>query len=423
MQLCVFEDAEVCFLEPLTLTRPAFDLRCGAYSLWQRQQAYFKPERVGTLVRSTLTALCQLTYPDLAINDRASFGDGAAVFVNARWLPPSGSAPDRMTPRTALVGEQLAYAVVPADQLPPSQWDALPEYLNRWKQSLPQESAGGAMIDYPWDLVERNADILCADFPRGGRAARALPEGVQVVGPRDQVLIDPTATIEPMVVANTTEGPVVIDRDAVVQAFSRLEGPCYIGPGTWVVGGKIRGSSIGPMCRVGGEVESTIIQGYSNKYHDGFLGHSYLGEWVNLAAGTQVSDLRNDYAPIKVTIHGQKVDTGLTKVGAFIGDHSKTGLTALLNTGTVMGAFCNLLPTGRLSPRVLPSFCEYRQGQIQPRSDWRAMLTTAAKVMQRRGRELTSAHTDLFITLYDQTAPQRKQVLREGEYPALRKSM
>jgi UDP-N-acetylglucosamine diphosphorylase/glucosamine-1-phosphate N-acetyltransferase len=243
------------------------------------------------------------------------------------------------------------------------------------------------------------------------------------MGPRDQLGIDPTATVEPMVVANTTEGPVVIGHGAVIQAFSRLEGPCYIGPGCWVLGGKVKGSSIGPQCRIGGEVEYTIIQGYSNKYHDGFLGHSYLGEWVNLAAGTQVSDLRNDYAPVKVTIHGQKVDTGLTKVGAYIGDHSKTGLTALLNTGTVVGAFCNLLPTGRLLPRVLPSFCEYRQGQIQPRSDWREMLTTAAKVMQRRGRELTSAHTDLFNTLYDQTAPQRKQVLREGEYLALRKSM
>lgn len=421
MRLCVFEDAEVAFLEPLTLTRPAFDLRCGAYTLWQRQQGYFKTDRVSALVRPTLAALCRLNHPGVTVNE-APPGGGVAVLANARWLPPAGPSPDVTTPGVALAGDQLAYAVVPADQFPLSWPEALPECLNRWKESLPHRSAGGAMIDFPWDLVERNAEMLCADFGTG-RAERPLPEGVRVVGPRDQFLVDPTATVEPMVVANTTDGPVVIDQGAVVQAFSRLEGPCYIGPGSWVVGGKVKGSSIGPMSRIGGEVEYTIIQGYSNKYHDGFLGHSYLGEWVNLAAGTQVSDLRNDYAPVKVTIHGQKVDTGLTKVGAFIGDHSKTGLTALLNTGTVIGAFCNLLPTGRLLPRVLPSFCEYRQGQIQPRSDWREMLTTAAKVMQRRGRELTSAHTDLFNTLYDQTAPQRKQVLREGEFLALRKSM
>ncbi len=422
MHLCVFEDAEVAFLEPLTLTRPAFDLRCGAYTLWQRQQTYFKAARVSALVRPTLAALCQLTHPGLTVNSPAVPEGGMAVFVNARWLPPGGAAPEPATPHVALVGDQLAYAVIPADRFPVDGFGGLPECLLRWKESLPHRTAGGALIDFPWDLVERNAEMLCTDFG-SGRAACPLPEGVRVVGPRDQFLVDPTATIEPMVVANTTEGPVVIDRGAVVQAFSRLEGPCYIGPGSWVVGGKVKGSSIGPQCRIGGEVEYTVIQGYSNKYHDGFLGHSYLGEWVNLAAGTQVSDLRNDYAPVKVTIHGQKVDTGITKVGAFIGDHSKTGLTALLNTGTVIGAFCNLLPTGRLLPRVLPSFCEYRQGQIQPRSDWREMLTTAAKVMQRRGRELTSAHTDLFNTLYDQTAPQRKQVLREGEYLALRKSM
>ena len=100
-------------------------------------------------------------------------------------------------------------------------------------------------------------------------------------------------------VADTTGGPVVIDREAVVTAFTRLEGPCYIGPRTQVHGAKIRaGTTLGPDCRIGGEVEASIVQGHSNKYHDGFLGHAYLGEWVNLGAGTQNSDLRNDYGEV-----------------------------------------------------------------------------------------------------------------------------
>src|SRR5205085_8278996 len=110
--------------------------------------------------------------------------------------------------------------------------------------------------------------------------------------------IDPTARLDPMVVVDTTGGPVVIDAEVVVHAFSRLEGPCYVGPGCQVLGAKVRaGTSLGPGCRVGGEVDASIILGRSNKYHDGFLGHSYVGEWVNLGAGTHTSDLRNDYGP------------------------------------------------------------------------------------------------------------------------------
>jgi hypothetical protein len=177
------------------------------------------------------------------------------------------------------------------------------------------------------------------------------------------------------------------------------------------------------MCRVGGEIEASIMHGYSNKYHDGFLGHSYVGEWVNLAAGTQVSDLRNDYGTVPVTVNGTKLDSQSSKVGSFIGDHTKTGLNVLLNTGTVVGAFCNLLPSGALLPKVIPSFCRYYHGQVQARSDWREMINTAAKVMQRRGQELTSTHSALMNVLYDQTAAQRKQALREGEQRRLRQSM
>ena len=103
---------------------------------------------------------------------------------------------------------------------------------------------------------------------------------------------DAGAAIEPFVVADTRNGPVLVDAGAVVHSFSRLEGPCYVGPESWVLGAKLRGGTVGPRCRVGGEFEASILHANSNKYHDGFLGHSYVGEWVNLGAGTQISDLR-----------------------------------------------------------------------------------------------------------------------------------
>jgi UDP-N-acetylglucosamine diphosphorylase / glucose-1-phosphate thymidylyltransferase / UDP-N-acetylgalactosamine diphosphorylase / glucosamine-1-phosphate N-acetyltransferase / galactosamine-1-phosphate N-acetyltransferase len=420
MRICLFEDQQVDFLEPLALTRAAFHLRCGAYSLMQRHHIYFAATEVGAIVRPHLADLCRWMHPDMAVNDSAWLGGVATVMVNGRWLPPEGQYEDPVTPRVALVGEQVAYVVPPKDTQSESAPESVADSLEHWKQALPHVQAGGWMIDYPWDLIEHNGDLLCRDFPHGSRPS-ASRDGLPLVGPRDRLFVDPSATVDPMVVADTTHGPVVIEREAVVHAFTRLEGPCYIGPGSWVLGAKVRGhTTIGPMCRVGGEIEASIIHGYSNKYHDGFLGHSYVGEWVNLAAGTQVSDLRNDYGRVPVTLNGTKLDTGQSKIGSFIGDHSKTGLSVLLNTGTVVGAFCNLLPSGSFLPKAIPSFCRYYRGQVQARSDWREMITTAAKVMQRRGQELTDIHTTLFNVLYDQTAAQRKQALREGEQRRLR---
>jgi UDP-N-acetylglucosamine diphosphorylase/glucosamine-1-phosphate N-acetyltransferase len=219
------------------------------------------------------------------------------------------------------------------------------------------------------------------------------------------------------VVLDTRKGPIFLDRDVVVQAFTRIEGPCYLGPGTQVFGAKIKGSSIGPMCRVGGEIEASIMHAYSNKYHDGFLGHSYVGEWVNLAAGTQTSDLRNDYGPVPVTINRRRINTGQTKVGAFIGDHTKTALGTLLNTGTVVGAFSGLLPDGGLLPKVVPSFCTVWNGQVREVSDIEPLLKTAAVVMQRRDREFTEADAAYFRRLYQETAAQRQEVV-QGSAPS-----
>src|SRR5262249_40422067 len=155
------------------------------------------------------------------------------------------------------------------------------------------------MICHPWDLVEANGAQIARDFKETAREPSAVNSHLHLVGPREQIWVHPSARLDPLVVADTSGGPVVIDRDARVSAFTRLEGPCYVGPGSQVLGAKIRGGvSIGPGCRVGGEVEASILHGFVNKYHEGFLGHSYVGAWVNLAAGTHTSDLRCDYGEV-----------------------------------------------------------------------------------------------------------------------------
>jgi UDP-N-acetylglucosamine diphosphorylase/glucosamine-1-phosphate N-acetyltransferase len=305
--------------------------------------------------------------------------------------------------------------------------NTLQDCLATWKATLPQRPAGGRLFRYLWELVQHNPEQIRVDWQTAGppfaaEISRRDDAGLAVVGPREQLAIHPSARLDPMVVADTTQGPIVIDRDAVVTAFTRLEGPCLIGQRTQIHGAKIRGgTTLGPDCRIGGEVECSIVQGHSNKYHEGFLGHSYIGEWVNLGAGTQNSDLRNDYGEINVTVNGRLVRSGLNKVGCFLGDHTKTGLGTLLNTGTVAGVFCNLLPGGLL-PKYVPSFASWWNERLVDRADLAALLRTVAEVMRRRQVSFTETHAALYRLLYEQSAAERRRALREAEMRALRRS-
>jgi hypothetical protein len=190
-----------------------------------------------------------------------------------------------------------------------------------------------------------------------------------------------------------------------------------------VLGARLRGgTTLGLCCRVGGEVEGSIVQGYSNKYHDGFLGHSYVGSWVNFGAGSQASDLRHDYGPVSVCVGGEWVATGQAKVGCFVGDHAKIGLGCLLNTGTHVGAFGQVLPAGRFAPRYVPPFGTTAFDRLAERTDVEAALLTAEAVIARRGRALTPAQAALYRRLHAATAGERRRAVREADRRRLRRS-
>jgi UDP-N-acetylglucosamine diphosphorylase / glucose-1-phosphate thymidylyltransferase / UDP-N-acetylgalactosamine diphosphorylase / glucosamine-1-phosphate N-acetyltransferase / galactosamine-1-phosphate N-acetyltransferase len=418
MDVCLYEDRGAADLEPLTLTRPVFDLLCGQSSLAEKQARHFQATTCTAVVRQHLADVVRLQSPSMTVNDFA--GTGLVVVVNGRWLPPAGIALDLSSPCVGVVGDEPVYAVVDAKQFTARTPDAVEEQMEQWKAALPCREAGGRLLRWLWEIVARNGDQIIADC--AATEYRPAVVGTQVlpalIGPRERLRLDRTARIDPFVAADLTNGPVVIGPDAVVTAFSRLEGPCVIGPRSRVNGANIRaGTTIGPDCRVGGEIECSIIQGRSNKAHDGFLGHSYLGEWVNLGAGTQTSDLRNDYGEVSVVVNRRLIRTGQTKIGCFLGDHTKTAVGTLLNTGTSVGAFCNLLPDGLL-PRRIPSFVRCIDGRLTYNDDLENQLNTAAKVMARRARELTPAHEALYRALFEETALDRF----DAERRALRRS-
>ncbi len=213
MRICLFEDEAVAGLQPLTLTRPAFDLRCGASSLLQQHCRYFSAAETGALVRPVLAEVCRWTHPEMAVNDAGWLRLGATVLVNARWLPPAGLAPTGLTePRVARVGDQIAYVVLPSGTLVDSTAEELAHRLSHWETELPQGPAGGRMIDYPWNLVEHNEELLCQlGTLHDANGSGYQPPGLTLIGPAERLWVDPTAEIEPLVVADTLHRPRNLD--------------------------------------------------------------------------------------------------------------------------------------------------------------------------------------------------------------------
>lgn len=409
MRICLFEDRHTDDLYPLTPTRATFELPCGLTTLGEKQHRYFGNGGLGYVVRPGLTELLRQRHPDAPVNDPMWLRAGPLAVVNARWLPPGNQEYQRAAHPAgsylATCRGECAYAMIHPDLLPGVTPETLENALDDWFTQLPQVEVGGAMIRYPWDLITHNAEAIRADFLAlcDPTEVGFHPAAFSLVGPADRLYIDPSATVESHVLADTTGGPVVIGPGAKIHAFTRLEGPCHIGPHAQIFGAKIRaGTSIGPHCRVGGEVEASIMLGYSNKYHEGFLGHSVVGEWVNIAAGTHTADLQCDYSPITVRLHGHRIGTGQTKIGTFFGDHARTGIGTLLNCGTVIGPFGVVLPTGQLAPRDIPMFARVGPQGIAPQADLEAILGTARTMMLRRNVALTQPLESVYRRL---TAP------------------
>ena len=290
------------------------------------------------------------------------------IVANGRWVPPSDfEAPDSHGPMVGLCDGQPAFAVVGPEDAMTLDPHGIASWFDRIAARHAGDDVGGEWMNRPWDLVARNGAYIERDFRDGrqnGVTNRQLAT-LALVGPSNLLRVHETARIDPYTVFDTTTGPIVVGPNVWVQPFTRVEGPCYIGPETQLFRANIRGSvSIGPNCRIGGEVEDTIVQGFSNKYHEGFLGHAYIGEWVNLGAITSNSDLRNDYGEVHVPLQGDPVPTGQAKVGCFIGDHTRTGMGSMLNTGTAIGVMCNVLPAGLLLPKHVPSFTAVLYGRV-----------------------------------------------------------
>jgi UDP-N-acetylglucosamine diphosphorylase / glucose-1-phosphate thymidylyltransferase / UDP-N-acetylgalactosamine diphosphorylase / glucosamine-1-phosphate N-acetyltransferase / galactosamine-1-phosphate N-acetyltransferase len=422
MRLCLVEDVAASLLEPLTLTRPVHELLLGVSTLSSKLARAFGvgggPQRRSCVIRSYLVAAQRQRDPHVVVNDRDWLARGPVVVANSRWVPPVGfRAPDDYGPWVGLCDGQAACALVGPEEAVSLEPHGVDSWFERVAAKYGGTELGGEWIVRPWDLVARNGAYLERDFVEGGRAGvtnRHLST-LALVGPADRLRIHETARIDPYTVFDTTNGPIILGPNVWVQPFTRIEGPCSIAADTQLFRANLRGCvTIGPTCRIGGEVEAAIVHGYSNKYHEGFLGHAYVGEWVNLGAITSNSDLRNDYGEVRVPLQGDPIPTGQAKVGCFIGDHTRTGMGSMLNTGTAVGVMCNVLPAGILLPKHVPSFTAVLYGRVAPGFSLDKIFETARTVMGRRGRDFNEAEEQLYLTLYDQTRLERERAFQRA---------
>ena len=418
-RLIIFEDDKYSDFYPLTLSRPVFSLRCGMLRLWEKVARRFPGYEIAFSCRPELASLlksqtgCAVNAIDYQPGDRL-------VFVNGRLR-----LGDKMAHELTAGGHNRIYienkvtaAIVLAEPLqkaPPANVHFTGAGASEALGIKADLVAGEfEFYNHLWDCVNLNPDEIAIDFlsrreaGEGDRVpANARIDSTARILSRDNLLIASGAEIGAGVVIDNRSGPVVIDRGAGIGPLSFVEGPCYIGPETKIYRGNIRaGCSFGPSCRIGGEVEQSIFHGYSNKYHDGFMGHAYIGSWVNLGAMTTNSDLKNNYKNISVSVNGRTIDTGLMKVGSFIGDHSKTGIGTLLNTGVSIGFSCNLFGAALVTSREVSSFSwGDERGYDVYRLD--KAVEVAMTCMARRGVTFTDEHHRLFASIYEKTTSER----------------
>ncbi len=324
---------------PFAGVRPLAELRAGAWKIRERWEAALDLETEAILSRH-LAAFNE--GPEPRVTDDRRFAE--AGIAACSWFAPSGAAVELLpeTRRLVHAGRTVAWVVTPGTTI-----DGLAE-------SGAAQEIDGMPLNGSFDLITALDRFLAADclgFAAG--PADPVPAGSIVLGDPALVLTR-GALVEPGVVFDTRGGAVVLEAGTEVRNGSRLEGPLFAAERARILGGLVRHSVLGPRTNVRGEVSNTIFLGYANKSHDGFVGHSLLGHWVNLGAGTTTSNLKNTYGEVSLDVAGERIATGRQFLGSLIGDHAKTAIGTLLPTGTVIGAGANLFGAAAVQKYVPP---------------------------------------------------------------------
>jgi len=369
-------------LLPLTLTRPVALIRHGITTISEKWQKAIP----GAYSYSTQDYL-SMKYPMVEATD----GDNLFIAGN---LHPDSKLVEAILALN--IGEALTF-----------NGETIARRGNGNPTSETEYDGTPFRLSNVWDIFMLNDEAIRRDFEllTAGRSSRPLSDSCRLIGDPSQLFIEEGATVECANI-NVSKGPVYIGRDAEVMEGACLRGPIAMCEHSVVnMGGKIYGATtLGPYCKVGGELNNVVMTGFSNKAHDGFLGNAVIGEWCNLGAGCTASNLKNTYAPVKLwsMAEGRFIKTDLQFCGLIMGDHSKAGINTMFNTATVIGVGVNFYGAG--FPRTyLPSFTEGSPLGMKPVIMDR-FFDTASRMMSRRHNELTPIDKEIYINIREQSA-------------------
>lgn len=321
---------------PLTYTRPVADLRIGVFKIVEKWEKY-----LNTKVSHHTELYLGEKFPSRFSEDN--------IFINSNCLP---------TPENVdLIKNLSIHQSVFNDET----WVAYRSHRATFQPPLSNEnslSINCKKLKHWWDIFALNGEEIEKDIQNFPQERGSISSNNTIIGSNDKLWIHPTAKVEG-VILNTNGGSIIVGPYAEIMEGSIIRGPFVLGEGSTIkMGAKIYGpTTIGPKCKVGGEVKNCVFQGYSNKSHDGYLGNSVLGEWINLGADTNCSNLKNTFDDVKVWNYATGIleKSGNTFIGTCIGDYSKTGINTMINTGSVIGVNCNVFG-GDFPPKYLPNF-------------------------------------------------------------------
>ena len=368
---------------PFAGIRPLCELRAGAHLVRERWENFVGAESTAIFALPHLAGFPEAGVPPVEARRQVM---GPAVIGSSTFAPRGlaahlPDAPLRLTHGGITVGWAVPAGVT-------------------WSGPLSNAHAtpvDGVLLRGVFDLVTALEQLLHEDVLALLGDSDAVPKGTTVLGDPAWVSLRETA-VEPGVVFDTRGGPVVLESGVEVRAGTRLEGPLWVGANARLVGGPIRGSAIGPWSVVRGEMATTVMLGYANKSHDGFVGHSVLGRWVNLGAGTITSNLKNTYGPVRLQVAGTALETGHQFLGSLIGDHAKTAIGTLLGTGTVIGAGASVFDGARAPKYVAP----FAWGGVgSERMTQQGFLAIVERVLPRRNVDVSDATRAYLSRAYD----------------------
>lgn len=404
MSIVLFEDTSWKKFAPLSYTRSLFDLKIGSITTFD----YFNTKSAKLLTRKYLENMTRQRHPNCNVNKFEY--DSNDIFVNSLFFPHTSFFKKLTKRKNFLVSYRDKILIARLDK---SDYQYLYESVVHDKDirnsklraeiiHINSANECGSLCSWPWDLISGLKNVLQHQL----KLKNKVPKEVKVIG-KNPIFVDESSNIRQGTILDASGGSIYIGPESVIGPSSII-GPAYVGELTQLKPySTINNSYIGNNCRIGGEIDSSIILDYTNKSHFGYLGHSYVGEWVNIGANTTTSDLKMTYGTVSMKIGDEKKDTGITKLGSFFGDMSKTSIGTSIYCGMRIGISTHLY--GNIANDV-PSYVIYGQGigSENAEMDVSSAIKFQKRMMSRRNSNMSAHYENMMKTIFDMTIKERK---------------